>query len=66
MRVSFTVNDVIELARIGSEKLVADRRKTGISNWEGILPGPDSETFDDIKNALMQRFPDGVIVADIA
>ncbi len=67
MQIPFTVNELVLLAKIGSNKLVADRREKGFADWESmILPGSESETFDEIENALRERFPDGVIVADIA
>lgn len=66
MEIPFTVSELIRLAKIGSDKLVADSRQTGKADWKGLLPGSESETFDDIENALRERFPDGVVVADIA
>ena len=63
--IPFTVNELVRLAKIGSDTLVAQSR-TGNANWKGLLPGSKSETFDDIENALRERFPDGVVVPDIA
>ena len=66
MEIPFTVGELIRLAKIGSDTLVAGFHKTGTANWKGLLPGSKSETFDDIESALRNRFPDGVIVCDIA
>ena len=66
-KVPFTVDQLLKLAKIGSDKIVADYRSGGeIWHWEGILPGSESETFEEIEQELRKKFPDGVIVDDIA
>jgi len=65
MNTAFTVAQLIKLAKIGSRSIAACLPKNP-QLWDGILPGAESETFTDIEQVLMEKFPNGVIIDDIS
>lgn len=61
----FTVDQLIRLAKLGAE--VCSKSSFRPVEFIGaIIPGCESSTFDEIKTTLRERFPDGVIIADIS
>lgn len=62
--IPFTVKQLLILAKLGSRhmsiKVAIDK------DYNGVIPGAESETFDEIEAALVEKFPNGIIVDDIS
>ena len=62
--IPLTIDDLIDLAKLGRKKIDEDRRN-GVTSWLGFCPGDDT-LDDDVRRALREKFRDGIICEDVS